>query len=232
MSLSATAGIRPRDRGPKDRRRRAILTPEGVELSVELAARGERAAALLLDNLFITGATIAAVLLIVSLVLALRGWGLAIGWAAVFLLRNFYFSFFELHWRGATPAKRILGLRVIDRAGGPLQPEAVVARNLMREIEVTVPLSLLFLPGFGALGHLLLLAWACIFMLMPLFNRDSLRIGDIVGGTLVIALPRPTLPPDLAAAPAVRDGPARYSFTPAQLDIYGIHELQTLERVL
>jgi uncharacterized RDD family membrane protein YckC len=214
-----------------DRRRRAILTPEGVELSVELAGLGERAAAFLLDNLFITAATIVAVVVIVALVFALRGWGLALGWTGVFLLRSFYFSFFELHWRGATPGKRIFGLRVIDRSGGPLQPEAVVARNLMREIEFTLPLSLLFLPGFGGLIQLLFVAWAGIFLLMPLFNRDSLRVGDIVGGTLVIALPRPTLPPDLVAAPAVQV-PARYSFTPAQLDIYGIHELQTLERVL
>ena len=42
-----------------------------------------------------------------------------------FMIRNLYFVTFELAWRGATPGKRMVGLRVIDRAGGPLQPSAV-----------------------------------------------------------------------------------------------------------
>src|SRR5205814_1864442 len=83
---------------------------------------------------------------------------------------------------GATPGKRLIGLRVIDRAGGPLRPEAVVARNLMREIEVFLPLSLLFLPkltGADTLIQVLLLVWAGLFLFMPLFNRDRLRLGDL-----------------------------------------------------
>jgi len=35
----------------------------------------------------------------------------------------------------------MVGLRVIDRAGGPLQPSAVGGRNLTREIETFVPLA-------------------------------------------------------------------------------------------
>ena len=61
-----------------------------------------------------------------------------------FALRSFYFIFFELRWQGATPGKRALGLRVIDRKGGRLKPEAVFARNLMREVEMFLPISLLW----------------------------------------------------------------------------------------
>jgi hypothetical protein len=114
----------------------------------------------------------------------------------------------------------------------------------MREIEIFLPLSLLFMPkvtGATTMIQVLLLIWAGIFMLMPLFNRDGLRLGDLVGGTMVIAMPKAALLPDLigASAPAVGLGagpPAApapdYRFSNAQLDIYGIYELQTLERVL
>jgi hypothetical protein len=84
--------------------------------------------------------------------------------------------------------------------------------------------------------------WLGIFTLMPLFNRDGLRVGDMVAGTLVIMAPKATLLPDLAGAAgrssvpltAQEGGPreTRYAFTPAQLGFYGVYELQTLEAVL
>ncbi len=231
---------------PIDRRRfRRIQTPEGVELTVELGERSARAAAFLIDALIAGTAIVALVFLAIGLAYVWRGWGLALALLLFFLIRFFYFSYFELRWRGATPGKRLIGLRVIDRAGGPLLPEAVVARNLMREIEVFLPLSLLFIPkltGASTMIQVLLLVWAGIFLFMPLFNRDRLRLGDLVGGTMVIAMPKAALLPDLAGAAA--SGPAEgqtadqaagmtgYRFTDAQLDIYGIYELQTLERVL
>ena len=60
-----------------------------------------------------------------------------------FVVRNLYFIHFELSWRGATPGKRIVGIRVIDRRGGPLLPAAVIARNLTREVEIFIPLRVL-----------------------------------------------------------------------------------------
>jgi hypothetical protein len=114
-------------------------------------------------------------------------------------------------------------------------------RNLMREVEVFMPLTALAVPsltGFEAIEQLLMLAWVGIFTLMPLFNRDGLRVGDMVAGTLVIAAPKAALLPDLTsrAQPAIaflRNAPASpYRFTPAQLGHYGVYELQTLEAVL
>ena len=46
--------------------------------------------------------------------------------------------------RGATPGKRMLGLRVVARDGARLTGGAVIARNAMREIEVFLPLSFFF----------------------------------------------------------------------------------------
>ena len=227
------------------RRQVAILTPEGVELHVELAERGERAGAFLIDALFISVAVVAIIFGALYALHILRGYAIALGLIAFFLIRTFYFPFFELAWRGRTPGKRLLGIRVIDRAGGPLRPSSIVVRNLMREIEVFLPLSVMILPaesGHQGLVRLSLTAWIGIFALMPLFNRQGLRIGDMVGGTLVVAAPKAALLPDLvenAVSPLGRDtigatAPAaeKYAFTTQQLDFYGIYELQTLEAVL
>lgn len=222
-----------------DRFRRNITTPEGVSLPVQLADPGERLAAFIIDFLLLMGT-----ILVLTLVFAL-GFGSALkpGWevAAIllisFLLRSFYFIFFELRWQGTTPGKRIMGLRVIDNSGGPLRSDAVVARNLMREVEVFLPLSLLGIADYSATGgwvNLLTLVWASIFALMPLFNKDRMRVGDIVGGTWVIVIPKSVLLPDLAASEAIDapEGAPAYSFSQAQLDTYGIYELQVLEDVL
>jgi len=225
-------------------RQRAIVTPEGVPLVVELADRGSRAAAFILDVVFIILILVVAGIALAFTASVLEIWAFVIAILGFFLLRIFYFPITELAWRGATPGKRILGLKVIDRHGGPLKPEAIVVRNLMREVEVFMPLTMLAVPsvtGFETVAQLLVLVWVGIFTLMPLFNRDGLRVGDLVAGTLVIAAPKAALLPDLTtkAPPAIaflRDQPASanspYRFSPAQLGHYGIYELQTLEAVL
>ncbi|HBF81906.1 MAG TPA: RDD family protein, partial [Streptomyces sp.] len=68
----------------------------------------------------------------------------AVIWLLVFfVLRNFYFTGFELSAAAATPGKRVMGLRVASRDGGRLKAESVFARNALRELEVFLPLSLL-----------------------------------------------------------------------------------------
>src|SRR3546814_12137383 len=60
-----------------------------------------------------------------------------------FLLRNFWFIGFELGQRAATPGKRLMGIRVVARDGGRLTADAVVARNLIRELELFLPLTMI-----------------------------------------------------------------------------------------
>ncbi|RWX57773.1 RDD family protein, partial [Mesorhizobium sp. M2A.F.Ca.ET.039.01.1.1] len=73
-------------------------------------------------------------------------------------------------------------------------------------------------------------AWALLFALFPLFNRDRLRIGDLLAGTWVVEAPKLKLVEDLSR----RQDPvaARFRFSSAQLDAYGIAELHKLEEVL
>ncbi|NNG04671.1 MAG: RDD family protein [Inquilinus sp.] len=226
--------------GPSAQQRR-IVTPEGVALTVELAPRGDRAAALLIDLLIIVIA-LALLTLLVFLIIAASfgrggGWMLSFILIAAFLLRSFYFVYFELRWQGTTPGKRKMGLRVIDRAGGPLRTDAVFARNLMREVEVFMPIAFLFGAEAGDLFSWLALIWALVFVLLPFFNKDRLRAGDIVAGTWVVTAPKAVLLSDLAdpkvaLRPLGSARPDGIAFTAEQLAIYGIYELQTLESVL
>ena len=246
MAMTATTSdAAPGAALPLGKRQRQIVTPEGVPLTVELADRGSRAAAFMLDVVFIVLVLVLGGIALLFLGGMLHVWAAVIGILGFFLLRVFYFPYAELRLRGATPGKRLLGLRVIDRNGRPLRPEAIVVRNLMREVEVFIPMTMLILAsftGFGDIANLLLVVWLGIFTLMPLFNRDGLRVGDMVAGTLVIMAPKATLLPDLAGQPTRTSVPltresreqvgARYPFTLAQLDFYGVYELQTLEAVL
>jgi uncharacterized RDD family membrane protein YckC len=208
---------------------RQITSPEGVVLPVELASYGERAAAYLIDMALWILATLAIVLFA-----GLFFWGefrlvaLALIYFAGALIRNGYFICFELAWQGATPGKRALGLRVIDRRGGPLLPGAVVARNLTREMEVFLPLGLLLAPGQGSglWGRLALLAWLLVFLCLPMVTRFRTRGGDLIAGTIVISLPKRPLLGDLVEATQL------YRFAEPQLAAYGTFELQILEELL
>jgi uncharacterized RDD family membrane protein YckC len=215
--------------------RRSFVTPEGVDLRLELGRASARATAFVLDGLIIV-----ITLILVSVALGLlhlassEGGLFAIIWLiGLFVLRNGWFVLFEMGSRGATPGKRLMKLRVIARDGGRLTGAAVIARNAMREIEVFLPLS--FLGAQAAQGTadafvtISALLWTGIFLFFPLFNRDRLRVGDLIAGTWVVHTARAKLAVDLVAPTAQRN---RRVFSDAALDLYGIHELQTLEDVL
>lgn len=232
---------RSKTKGPKpsdvQRRTRELVTPEGVTLHLRLASAGSRAGAFTIDALIMLATLIA---LTVAAVLLLGSTGhasapLMIWLLGFFLLRNFYFTLFESGTRAATPGKRALKLRVVARDGGRLTGGAILARNLMREVEVFLPLIFLLVAqaeGFSSrwLG-LLGFGWTAIFLFMPLFNRDRLRAGDLLAGTWVVENERPKIAPDLLAA----NDTARidsYAFTPQELETYGKFEIQRLEEVL
>lgn len=217
---------------------RPLITPEGVDLKVKLADAGTRAAAFLLDVVIIVAAAIAVTLVVIF---GLGGLGvkeaepLFIVWMIfIFLLRNAYFIAFEAGRRAATPGKRIVGVRVASRSGAGLTIDQVIARNLMREIEVFLPLSIIAGRGGAGVADTLStifgLVWALLFSLFLLFNRDRLRIGDLLAGTWVVETPKFKLVEDLSQ----RQDPIakRFHFSPAQLDAYGIAELHKLEEVL
>ncbi|MEM8616213.1 MAG: RDD family protein [Pseudomonadota bacterium] len=219
---------------------RPLVTPEGAVLNLRLASAGERAGAFLLDFALQILLIFCVIWGIGSIVSAMDydGWRIAFALAMVliFFIRNFYFILFELTRKAATPGKRALGLRVAARSGGRLKANAIIARNLMRELEVFLPLSALF--GLGQTGvngwiNLLLLIWAGLFLFFPLFNKDKLRVGDLIAGTIVIHAPKVRLLADITSEPSQgQPQQSAFTFTTAELDAYGIHELHVLEDIL
>lgn len=249
--------VRYRAAGQGDRGR-IMVTPEGVALPLTVASRAARAGALMLDLLFIGLAVFLTFLGLIFMAggalvgAAQRGDGGSLFYSlqfvqivaiiALFLFRNAYFLFFELGPRGATPGKRITGIRVAARGAGDgegrLSAEMIIARNLLRDIELFMPV--VFLAQVGAegdwsAGGIAAVLWFLIFALFPLFNRDRLRAGDLIAGTWVVEAPKRKLETALSVAPAgtaPADPAAGYRFGEAELAVYGEYELQMLERVL
>lgn len=242
-------------RSPRDR---TMVTPEGIALPLTLASRGTRAGALMLDLLFIGLLMVATTAILIAVAGGALGAGIEgkaegplgkllqflfiLYIAAMFLFRNAYFLFFELGPRGATPGKRITGIRIAARDGGRLSAEMVIARNLLRDIELFLPIVFVAAASDGGdtgAAGLAAAAWFLIFALFPLFNKDRLRAGDLIAGSWVVEAPKRKLEAALSVAPASGGAAAAgadptdgYRFGEAELAVYGEYELQMLERVL
>lgn len=243
-----------------DRRARTLTTPEGLILPLTLASRGARAGALIIDVMIIMFGLIAFQLMLLWIASGLlSGTGLDpdrmsqqalefLGIVAALFVFAVWYGYFlvqELGPRGATLGKRMVGIRIAARGSARLTPEAVIARNLLRDIEIFYPLVTLLVlfvmaqsgEDIGALGWVMT-GWFALFLLFPFFNRDALRAGDIVAGTWVVERPRTKLAAVLstkgaaAAAGASDVTGVRYDFGEAELSVYGEKELQTLERML
>ena len=120
-----------------------------------------------------------AILYAVAIVAALMaGLGAALMLIILFVLEWFYPVIFELTLSGATPGKRVFGLKVVMDNGLPITPAASITRNLLRTAD--------FLPFFYG--------FAIVSMLT---RRDCKRLGDIAAATMVVhearAVPRITL---------------------------------------
>ncbi|MFN3820346.1 RDD family protein [Blastomonas sp.] len=245
-----------RTRGSDPRLKRTLVTPEGVALDIAVAPASARIGALFIDLAALFGLVIGFLLTLSLIAWAYSATGLpamADGFVnflfvlfliGLFLARNAYFLFFELGQRSATWGKRAVGIRVAARDGGRLTAEAVIARNLLRDIEMFLPL--MFMTSGGAQGTLSEfaawsgVAWVGVFLVFPLLNKDRLRCGDLIAGTWVVEAPQSKLGKVVAAgaAPSIAVGddallPAdRYRFGDAELAVYGEYELQMLEQVL
>jgi uncharacterized RDD family membrane protein YckC len=152
-----------------------VRLPQGVTFSLPLAGPVTRCFAFFID-IFIVVALLSAFARVLSIIVKLSqdfGTGLLIlGYFAVWTL---YGMLCEYYLQGQTLGKWLLGLRVIDTAGLPLQFHQVAMRNLVRNIDM--------LPLLGLLGGLAMLS-----------NRRLQRLGDLAGGTVVVRTRRVTQP--------------------------------------
>ena len=156
-----------------------IETPENISFQYELAGPGTRMVAYLIDFLIVVvGLTI---------ILALYGYASALiaslnhtapfndvvnaiigGIISLIFPLGGYWTLFELLWSGQTPGKRIMGIRVIQFNGLPVNFPALRIRNLFRLTDAFFPFQ--YAVGFG----------------MLIFTQHTQRLGDLVAGTLVV----------------------------------------------
>ncbi len=240
--MSIEAARRRRARMAEEKRLnkmvRVLVTPEGAQLHLKLATVAERAGAFAMD-VAIQWAIVIATLLGLSFgasSMGIENVNIAFAFWLVFyfFVRNFYYIFFEIGRKAATPGKRALGLRVAARDGGRLTANAVLARNFTREVEIGLPIQFLLMGGdqLSAWIALFGLLWSGVFLFFPLFNKDKLRVGDLIAGTWVIKAPKVKLMSDIAEVVVTAPHSNLFAFTPQQADAYGIHELHVLEDVL
>jgi uncharacterized RDD family membrane protein YckC len=146
-------------------------TPEGVLLELRPAGMSARFYAFVIDWII----RLAVLYSAATVATLIQGIGVAFWLILVFALEWFYPVAFELTPSGATPGKRVLGLKVVMDSGLPVTPAASIARNLLRVAD--------FLPfGYG---------FAIVSMLV---RRDCKRLGDIAAATMVVHEPRAAHP--------------------------------------
>ena len=162
-----------------------ISTPENVDLHLELAGIGSRIWAGFID--------ITLVYIISLLIVLVAGLGagfvealvpikdsknmlfmyiIAVTVLLVFAINSGYFIIFEKLWQGQTPGKKVAQIRVIEANGQPLNWASAVIRNLVRIIDTG-----LFMIG----------------LVVMVFDKNERRLGDMLGGTLVIRERQPDM---------------------------------------
>ena len=185
-----------------------IETPERVPLHFALASIGNRFIACAIDH---TIQVVALIVLVIFFVIiadtANLGnrlanapkWVIALLVILVFVLMSGYFAIFEWLWRGQTPGKRWLKLRVIREDGRPISFFEAIVRNLLREFDI-MPFP------FYSVG------------LISVFSSDrDQRVGDLVAGTVVVREREAEAPAfaEVFASP-ISDPALRRSFKPVQ----------------
>ncbi len=216
-----------------------MVTPEGVPLCFEIASVIDRYLAFCID-LIIIGVVALCGLLLMRFDGAS---GTIVVLLVLFCARNGYFIFFEHRWRGSTPGKRLRGLRVVDATGGQLEMESVVVRNLTREAELMLPLTIVVAPEFfwpaaPPWVRFMALTWPILFGCIIFLNRYKRRFGDLIAGTLVVRSPLVKLLADLAEPQTSTTSASQssveepYVFRPEHLAAYGEYELNVLDDIL
>ena len=146
----------------------------GVDVELPLAGPGGRSYAFIIDwhiRLLVALVWLLVATLIARVVDALMSEsGRLIVFGPPTLIYLFYHPVVELVMGGQTPGKRIAGVRVVTRNGQPPSVAAILIRNVFRLIDS--------LPAFYTVG-----------LLSTIVTRDSVRIGDLAAGTVLVYLP-------------------------------------------
>lgn len=153
-----------------------ITTPEQVAITLPIAGVGTRMLAAWLDALVMLGIIIVSFWVYGFIASAIdyqvNTFAAGSVLTAFYLLALFFFIFGyyavpEIAWDGRTVGKRALKLRVLRDDGTPADAASVLARTVVRIVD--------FLP----VGYL-------VGLITMIVDGRARRLGDIVGGTVVV----------------------------------------------
>lgn len=145
-----------------------LVTPEAVVLQFDTAGLGSRSLALLIDLAIQWGLSTVAVIALLSGAGASATSGIAVVAVLTVILLGYPIAFESL-WRGRTPGKAVLGLRVVTTDGAPIRFRHAAVRGFLTLVD--------FYLTSGAAA-----------VLSVLLTRDNQRLGDLAAGTLVLRL--------------------------------------------
>lgn len=193
-----------------------------MRFRLQLAGPGRRAVAWGIDAAIRTTAVVL-VLLALTPFFALSdltfGAGVGIFLLFLFLVEWAYGAAFEVALAGRTPGKLALSLRVVRVDGSPARVADLVLRNLVRGVD--------YLPVFAPFGDGLIAVPLFGVGVFTMFLDPKLRrIGDLVGGTVVIVEDRSSVRDGLRIEPPVSE--EERQLLPAQVSL-SAEELRILE---
>jgi uncharacterized RDD family membrane protein YckC len=151
-----------------------VLTTEKVPITYRVGGLGARFLAWLVDFILILGLGILGWLISLPVELGRPGLGMAVMFLWWFIVSWGYFLLLEWLWKGQTPGKRLLGIRVVQMNGTAVTFLQSAMRNLLRLADaLPIPIPSPIFPG--GLGFVIAAG-----------NRESRRLGDLAAGTLVV----------------------------------------------
>jgi uncharacterized RDD family membrane protein YckC len=151
-----------------------VATPERVEVSLPVAGIGYRSMAWIIDAglIFVFWAVAYFAYVLIGpppllLWLSLSTVIKVVLIAGLFVFQWLYWTLFEVFWRGQTPGKRAMGIRIVRVDGAPIGIFESAVRNLLRYVD--------FLPVAYGIGIVVMLA-----------DSKHRRLGDLAAGTLAL----------------------------------------------
>jgi len=184
-----------------------IVTGEAVALEIRPAGVGSRGTALVIDLAGQFAVTLAWVWALTQTSLSSDSAAAQAVFLTMFVATVLGYPVgFETLWRGRTPGKAVMGLRVVRDDGGPIRFRHAFVRGL---VGVVVDR-----PGVSV---------GLLALIPMLVTRRSKRIGDLAAGTVVV---QERVPSRIVAAPVVAPELAGWA---AALDLSGVDDTLALQ---
>ena len=147
-----------------------IRSVTGVDLALDIAGPGTRSYAFVIDwhiRVLLACAWLLVAVYALKLRLDVRSRSMLLSIFPALVIYFLYHPILEIAMRGRTPGKRMAGIRILSRDGGPPSTVALLLRNVFRLIDS--------LPATYTIG-----------LTTCFLTANRVRIGDLAAGTLLV----------------------------------------------